>query len=284
MDTDSRFDIITSYFRLGLSQNDILFSLAVNHGIVISVRTLKRILHRAKLYRRKKHSTVRDIVSFIQEEIGRSGGLFGYRWMHTKCLQSGLSVSRNEVAIIMQTLDQEGVALRRQRKLRRRKYYAKGPNFVWHIDGWDKLKPYGIAVHGCVDGFSRHIVWLEAHTTNNNPKLVGGYFVKAVTTLGGCPSIVRADNGTENGHVCAIQQFMRRNDADEFSGQKSFLYGRSTANQRIEFLWGMLRKQCMQFWMDLFSSLSHNGDFCGDALDKAFIQFCFMDIIQVIFT
>ena len=182
---DSRFDIITSYFRLGLSQNDILFSLAVNHGIVISVRTLKRILHRAKLYRRKKHSTVRDIVSFIQEEIGRSGGLFGYRWMHTKCLQSGLSVSRNEVAIIMQTLDPDGVALRRQRKLRRRKYYAKGPNFVWHIDGWDKLKPYGIAVHGCVDGFSRHIVWLEAHTTNNNPKLVGGYFVKAVTTLGG---------------------------------------------------------------------------------------------------
>ena len=47
---------------------------------------------------------------------------------------------------------------------------------------------------------------------------------------------------------------------------------------------GKLRKQCMQFWMDLFSSLSDNGDFCGDALDKAFIQFCFMDIIQVIFT
>lgn len=153
---------------------------------------------------------------------------------------------------------------------------------MWHIDGWDKLKPYGITVHGCVDRFSQHIVWLEAHATNNT-KLVGGYFVKAVTTLDGCPSIVRADNATENGHVCAIQQFMRRNNADEFSGQKSFLYGRSTANQRIEFLWGMLRKQCMQFWMDLFSSLSDNGDFCGDALDKAFIQFCFMDIIQVIF-
>lgn len=51
------------------------------------------------------------------------------------------------------------------------------------MDEWDKLKPYGIAVHGCVDGFSRHIVWLEAPSTNNNPRLVGGYYVKAVALL-----------------------------------------------------------------------------------------------------
>jgi len=24
---------------------------------------------------------------------------------------------------------------------------------VWHLDGYDKLKPYGFAVHCCVDGY-----------------------------------------------------------------------------------------------------------------------------------
>jgi len=28
----------------------------------------------------------------------------------------------------------------------------KGPNDNWHIDGYDKLGPYGLKVHGCVDG------------------------------------------------------------------------------------------------------------------------------------
>lgn len=26
------------------------------------------------------------------------------------------------------------------------------PNFLWHIDGYDELKPYGFAIHGCIDG------------------------------------------------------------------------------------------------------------------------------------
>ena len=23
---------------------------------------------------------------------------------------------------------------------------------MWHIDGYDKLKPYGFPIHGCIDG------------------------------------------------------------------------------------------------------------------------------------
>ena len=29
---------------------------------------------------------------------------------------------------------------------------VQGPNFSWHCDGYDKLKPFGIAIHGCIDG------------------------------------------------------------------------------------------------------------------------------------
>ena len=26
-----------------------------------------------------------------------------------------------------------------------------GPD-LWHVDSYDKLKPYGFTIHGCVDG------------------------------------------------------------------------------------------------------------------------------------
>ena len=32
-------------------------------------------------------------------------------------------------------------------------WHVQGPNYVWHTDGLDKLKPYGFAVHGCIDGY-----------------------------------------------------------------------------------------------------------------------------------
>ena len=48
----------------------------------------------------------------------------------------------------------------RANRLRRRVYDVKGPNHIWHLDGNDKLKPFGICVHGCMDGFSRKVpVW-----------------------------------------------------------------------------------------------------------------------------
>ena len=24
---------------------------------------------------------------------------------------------------------------------------------MWHVDGYDKLKPFGFPIHGCIDGY-----------------------------------------------------------------------------------------------------------------------------------
>ena len=29
---------------------------------------------------------------------------------------------------------------------------------MWHLDGYDKLKPYGFAIHGCIDGLALYSV------------------------------------------------------------------------------------------------------------------------------
>ena len=55
------------------------------------------------------------------------------------------------------------------------------------MDAYDKLKPYGISISGCIEGFSRYIVRMEAYTTNNDPRVIVDYFVSSAARLGGFP-------------------------------------------------------------------------------------------------
>jgi len=56
--------------------------------------------------------------------------------------------NRDTVMHLLREMDPEGVDARQARRLRRRVYKSKGPNYLVHIDGYDKLKPYGFAIHG----------------------------------------------------------------------------------------------------------------------------------------
>ena len=153
--TDDRDTIIEHYFKLGLQYTEILAFLKSLYGIQLSLRQLKRILRAKSLRRRSDNATVDEISAAIQQQLEGSGSCLGYRQMHQKLrLEHGLNTNRETVRIALKHLDKEGVEQRSRRRLRRRQYYAKGPNFIWHIDGYDKLKPYGICIHGAIDGFS----------------------------------------------------------------------------------------------------------------------------------
>lgn len=79
----------------------------------------------------------------------------------------------------------------------RRIYVNPGPNFVWHVDSYDKLKPYGICINRAIDGFSRLIVWLHAYSANNNPKVISSYFLAEAEKRMGTPAKIQADLGTD---------------------------------------------------------------------------------------
>ena len=112
----------------------------------------------------------------------------------------------------MNILDPEEVELRARRRLKWRQYITKGPNHLWHIDGYDKLKPFGFCIHGAINGFSWLILWLDVRYTNNDPTVISKYFVDCVRQLGGTARVRRADCGTENGYVAAVQ---RRDGEDD---------------------------------------------------------------------
>ena len=82
------------------------------------------------------------------------------------CLQEGLVVTQSTVCVLQQLLDPAGVNPRRRHRLVLRRYWNNGPNQTWHMDGYDKMKPFAITVSGCVDGYYRNIIWL-ARSINN---------------------------------------------------------------------------------------------------------------------
>lgn len=190
-------------------------------------------------------------------------------------------VSKETVRHALRIIDPDGVDRRLRHRLQRRQYKERGPNFLWHIDGYDKLKPCGFSIHGCIDGYSRRIMWLEVGMSNNDPTVVARYFVKCIIEMGGTARIVRADCGTENSHVAAIQRFLRNNSDDSFRAEKSFIYGRSVSNQRIEAWWSQLRRDCTDWWIQHFKELQESGCYCDtNVVHVECLRFCYMDILR----
>ena len=68
----------------------------------------------------------------------------------------------------LQELDLQASTLRKARKLLCRSYISLGPNAAWHVNGYDKLKPYGLPIRDCGDGFSRRILCLKVCKNNND--------------------------------------------------------------------------------------------------------------------
>ena len=59
-------------------------------------------------------------------------------------------------------------------------------------------------MHGCVDGFSRRLLWLEVGPINKNPEVIAKFYLDTVKQLGGVPRKIRSDDGTENSVIEAL--------------------------------------------------------------------------------
>ena len=193
--------VVRDYFKKGYTYIEILEFLKVHHKAKINLSTMKRTLKKLNCFRRPlpgKRATFDEVKELIREELCGSGSILGYRrlWSHLKT--SGVLVRREDVRLALLVLDPENVDKRRRRRLRRKKYHSPGPNFVWHIDGHDKLKPYGMSIHGCITGYSRRIIWLEFAASNKISEFIAKHYLDAIKQMEGKPKIVKADNGTEH--------------------------------------------------------------------------------------
>ena len=275
-------EMIVGYFIQGYTNLEIVAFINDVHGQNISLSTLKRRLRNMGLKRRcETVPTDEELREVLLKELVGSGCFVGYRKMWSRLRRSGIIVKRSRVMMLLRELDPEGVDCRKNKRLRRRAYHTKGPNFIWHIDGHDKLKPFGFSIHACIDGYSRRLIWLEVCPSNKNPEVIGRFYLDAVKQLGGVPRKMRSDDGTESSIVEALHLFLRSTHDDEDVGFGCFSIGRSTSNQRIEAYWSHLIKESPGWWRNFFTGLRDLNLFIdSDPVHVECIRFCFMDLLR----
>ena len=144
------------------------------------------------------------LLAAVREELSGSGSNIGYRraWAHLR--KTGLKVRQEDVRRAILQYDLDGVSRKKRRNLRRRKYFSAGPNYPWHIDGHDKIKPFGFSLHGCIDGFSRRLIWLEVSSSNKKAEILGKFYLHAVRQLQSIPKKLKANDGTEHAIIQLI--------------------------------------------------------------------------------
>ena len=133
-------------FGIGFSNKEILAILTPKHNVVICVRTLKRLCRKLRLYRRLNQTNLEDVVAFMQTEIdgnGQNQDICGYTCVQYReaTLYRKIQFDNWSSCLILRVLN-------RDVRLGRRHDRSKGPDVLWHTDGYDQLKPF--ALHSVV--------------------------------------------------------------------------------------------------------------------------------------
>lgn len=192
-------------------------------------------------------------------------------WAHLKSIN--IDVTRERVRESIHRVDPEGVEQRKRRTVRRREYNITAPFALWHFDGHHKLIKFGIVVHGCIDGASRTIIYLEAKN-NNRSATVLDLFRDGVSRFR-LPARVRCDKGKEN--VLVVDFMLYHRDINSHPA----ILGSSNHNTRIERLWRDVRERVLDKYIELFHCLVNHWLIEEDGLvDRWILHHMFLPLIS----
>ena len=141
-----------------------VFSFILEISIANKLFFLKKFATSVNTQKNKKKqkkslkNSINHVLVFIINELEFSSRCLGYRAMHQKFLMNGFFIDHDSVRLILKKLDPLSTEQRSWHSLTKCSYVSTGPNQTWHIDGYDKLKSFGFAIHGAIDGYTRKIL------------------------------------------------------------------------------------------------------------------------------
>ena len=194
-----------------------------------------------------------ELDRLVRNYIDHHGTTSGQTYIIGYIKSLGYHVQRSRIRECLARLDPRNTALRWGVTVSRRVYSVPWPNSLWHLDGHHSLIRWKLVIHGCIDGFSRRIMFLKC-SSNNLAETVLTLFLEAIDNDGGLwPSRIRVDRGVENVLVCEAMVMARG------EGRGSFIPGSSTHNQRIERLWRDVYRCVCHMYYYVFYGMEMSG-------------------------
>ena len=121
--------------------------------------TLKNYMHQYDI-KQQPFSAILDssldsIVRKYKDEQPSTGICYlrGY-FFHQK-----IRVQRERIIASLSRVDDVAKTILRNKTIKRREYKSARPNALWHVDGHHKLGPWGIVIHGFIDGYDRVVCY-----------------------------------------------------------------------------------------------------------------------------
>ncbi|KAH9444929.1 hypothetical protein Pst134EB_025181 [Puccinia striiformis f. sp. tritici] len=284
-----RGSILSSHSK-GMNLKEIHARLYKETGVEVHARTVQRYLKKLNLKLlpddlsegRVTMDQVYDAINDIRKNLLQSNT--GYRRMRTMLMrQHNIRIPQVVVYDALKQVDPEGMGERVRQSCKRRVYRTLGPNHIWSCDGHNKLKPFGLTVYGFIDAWSRKILGMYVHVTNNDPRHIAVYFLHIVSKAGGIPFKVTSDHGTETITMAAHQMCLsyQYTDITLEEAEDRMHFTKSTHNQKIEQLWSQMMKQHNQtIKNDIVEEMNSGGYDAEDGVQKLLFKFLWIPVLQ----
>lgn len=188
-------------------------------------------------------SVTDDALDALTNKIRHDYPQIGISLIRGSLRAGGLHIQTRRIRLSLQRIDPLTAKLRWGATVQRT-YSVASANTLWHHDANLSLGRLKISVHGCIDGFSRTVIYLRVRD-NNQADTVVKLFI-AGTAKYGIPSRVRGDKGSENVDVAAFMIQARG------SNRSSYIARKSVHNQRIERLWRYVFRVVLAIYYHLF--------------------------------
>ena len=254
-----------------------------------SLATLDRRLRHFGIHYIDYDTPLTVVADAVQKELEGPGRLLGYRAMNQKLrTEHNVQVPRHLVYNMIAELDPEGLEarnLQRKKKKPKGQFTSEGPLWVASLDGHDKLCGYQnstfpLGVYGCIDTFSRKILFLFVCHSNSNPLVVGKMYLQYLFEAEMLPRNLRVDRGTETGKMATIHVYLLNKHEDMNDPTDAIIYGPSTSN-KIERWWRELHERLEKFFKEQLTILLRGREYePHSALDRQLLAYVFIPVVQ----
>ncbi|KAF8149133.1 hypothetical protein B0H34DRAFT_758164 [Crassisporium funariophilum] len=193
--------------------------------------------------------TIREVMVDLREQYPLAGARDMVNHIFHK---TGMKVSRALIVVYFRVWEPELVRQRKAGRLKRRRFWAAGPNDLLAVDQHDKWKRFGLALHTGVDPFSGRIQWIEIWWTNSNPKLILSYYLDM-------PLVTQSDPGSENYGIANGHTALRHWHDPNLVGTIQHRWMRQKKNVKPEITWSQLRRRFTPGFEDILDFGVNNG-------------------------